>query len=623
GSVPDDKFDSDENGNFRIKAIAGRAVVAAVAKDRDQRTKYLPNRDDELFARIGGQEMRKVFNGWSADYFDALVEVDFAADEDELTQDLVFKRGRRRTLQVTDDEGRPVSEIQAIGRTFPPVRRLETLEDSRLEVVGLQSTESRMVVLMDEPRALGQVINVSGAESDPMSVRLSPCATVTGRVVDEDGVGVDNLAIRAAPIPEPQTDNWSRELTESVTNADGEFSVPLPSGSAWRVFAYSDVGPSFSANIRPHPGASYDLGDLRHDDELEESDTQQKAAVKAADGATSSTAVDASAARTEPTRIRGRVVNADGNGVAAKVHVVDKLSGNVTKPGREQILRSVESDSEGRFDFSMALPPRNDAIDRGVWNASVLQLVATASGYGPAVSDMIDVRKGKPVELRLAADDIVIEGKILTLEGEPVAGATLRVAILDCRSDVGKHVEALRRQMEREKPGQMRLSYWRVDDFLAPGYDLDANERIVASKLHHSQFASQPVSTDANGTFRLGGVGRDRMLALELSGPGIVKTWISVISRDMEPINAPIFIGGRTRMTYGAKFTYSAEPSQPIIGAIADVETGEPIEGVRVELAEGTSSVHAVGVTDAKGAYRLDGAPKGKRYALNLIPPPD
>ena len=252
----------------------------------------------------------------------------------------------------------------------------------------------------------------------------------------------------------------------------------------------------------------------------------------------------------------------------------------------------------------------------------MLQIVATAEGYGPAASDMIDVRKGRPVELRVAEDNAPIEGSIRTLEGEPVAGATIRVAILECSGDVDKRIEFLRQQTKREKPGQMMLNSFAIKDFLAPGFDQNANERGVANKLHHSRFTSKSVTTDQNGRFRLTGVGRDRLLALELSGPGIVRSWISVITRDIEPINAALFIGGRTRITYGANFTYSAEPSQPIIGTITDMETGKPIEGVRVgSSAAMSSSAHVAAVTNSNGTYRLEGLPKSKRYHLNITPP--
>ena len=89
----------------------------------------------------------------------------------------------------------------------------------------------------------------------------------------------------------------------------------------------------------------------------------------------------------------------------------------------------------------------------------------------------------------------------------------------------------------------------------------------------------------------------------------------------MKPINAAMFIGGRTSRTYGSKFTYTVEPSQPIIGKITDIETGNPVAGVLVEsTASSGSSGYASAVTNEKGEYRLEGMPKNKRYRLNIKP---
>ena len=503
GSTPDDRFHSDENGNFRIKAIPGRAVLAAVAKDRKERLKYLPNRDEELLKRIGGQGMRKVYNGWSADYFDALVEVDFPEDKAELTQDVVFKLGATRTLKITDDKGRPMSQLQALGRTFPPGLQDESLEKSQLEVIGLQPKESRLVVLLHEKLNLGKVLRVDAAEKNPVDVRLLPYASVTGRVVDTEGVGVENVTIRVSCVQEPRTDTWARELEQSRTDANGRFNAMLPSGGAFRIFAYSDVGPNFSATIRVKSGASYELGDLRHEDDLEEADTAKMIAAEIDTTNSVASAKDDSskADLAKTTRIHGRVVDANGNGVAAKLYVIDKRMGNVTKPGSEKVLKTFESNADGSFDVSMKLPERNGSVDRGVWNASVLQLVATASGYGPTATDMIDVRDGKSVELNVTKDDMPIEGTIRTLEGEPVVGATIRVAILDSSKHVEERIESLHKQAKREKPGQMMFSSFAIESFLSPGYDLNGNERVVARKLHHSQF-TKSAKTDENGRFR-------------------------------------------------------------------------------------------------------------------------
>lgn len=321
-------------------------------------------------------------------------------------------------------------------------------------------------------------------------------------------------------------------------------------------------------------------------------------------------------------RVNGTLVNEGGQPVSGTVHVVVKRSGNQTRPGSEEVIKQVRTDADGSFDFPVDLPRRDDAIDRGVWDAKVVQIVATAEGYGPAVSDAIGIRKGEPITLRLARDDVPIQGQILDLEGQPVVGAQVRVALMDPSRDVDKFIDTLRKQAQKEKPNRMMASFVAEEHFLDSKIPAGANERIVANQLMHSRFTPETATTDESGRFRLTGLGRDRAVALVLTGPGIVKSWISLISREMQPINASIFIGSRTRVTYGAKFTYSAEPSQPIEGTVTDVDTGEPIPDVTIET-DHYDAGHVSSVTDENGRYRLDGLPKKQRHALRITPPSD
>ncbi len=151
------------------------------------------------------------------------------------------------------------------------------------------------------------------------------------------------------------------------------------------------------------------------------------------------------------------------------------------------------------------------------------------------------------------------------------------------------------------------------EDFLDSKIDFSINEKLIATKLHHPTGTPPQVTTDQQGRFRLTGIGRDRVVALGLSGPNIVTSWVSVITRDIKPIKASVFIGGRTNTTYGSKFTYSAEPSQVIEGVVTDADTGTAIGGALVHSSPYESG-YAESWTDNEGRYRLEGIPKKSRH---------
>ncbi len=670
GSVPDDKFDSDENGYFRIKAIPGPAVLAAVAKERDERLKYMPNRDEDLLTRIGGQSMSKVYNSWSADYFDAMVEVNLPSDQDELTQDLMFKLGGTRTLNITDDDGQPVSKVQAIGPTFPPQYRDKSLQNSSMEVVGLRPTESRMVALVHEQREIGTVLKVGGDESDPINVRLLPCATVTGRIVDEDGVGIQNVSIQVALVQEPKTDTWSRRLNQVTTDADGRFRVLLPPGGACRIFAYSDVGPNISATIRPEPGVTYALGDLKHEDELDESDTTRLVPSTAASTSAGTEAIASAGAEAaqgkavasvpnEPTPNRNldpvvtRVKADAGDGKAtrssndqrsyagqvllpngmpaanADIYLVHWLPTPLKKMPAKTLAKT---DREGRFRFTLERDAHGEAPSGMI--VAKLDGYAFAWASGPALleSDDLARRLADPPPtyrdtlerdrgpMRLLVDDAPITGRVVDTEGNGVSGVSVYVA--EVLGGPDNTMAAWDRVTSGTGPDYMKLQSALTRTLRGPS---------VPTLLGETK-------TDDDGRFTIRGLGKHRIARIVMQGAGIVAE--SVYARTsggpsiLLPMEASQRLDGFGFTYHGNDFTLVAERSRPVVGQVTN-EQGNGIAGVVVTSRRSYSqrfdggqvktsrsgSDDVIAITDAEGNYRLDGLPTSHGNMLRLSSP--
>ena len=83
------------------------------------------------------------------------------------------------------------------------------------------------------------------------------------------------------------------------------------------------------------------------------------------------------------------------------------------------------SGTDGRFTFAVTRPEVPPMLD---WAAvrGLVQVIAEADGFAPAWSDRGEGTSGKPAVLRLARDDLPIEGTIADLEGRPVVGANVR-----------------------------------------------------------------------------------------------------------------------------------------------------------------------------------------------------
>jgi hypothetical protein len=143
----------------------------------------------------------------------------------------------------------------------------------------------------------------------------------------------------------------------------------------------------------------------------------------------------------------------------------------------------------------------------------------------------------------------------------------------------------------------------------------------VDSKGWSGPFPGLPstLTTDADGRFRLAGVGRDRGVQFQLEGPGIQYGPVRVLARDLkEPVAPrPQKSGPAIAKVYGATFDHAAVPSRPVRGVVRDKKTGKPVAGVEVQ-AHGTT--HRTR-SDKDGRYELLGCPKDSEGCRVIFSP--
>ena len=195
-----------------------------------------------------------------------------------------------------------------------------------------------------------------------------------------------------------------------------------------------------------------------------------------------------------------------------------------------------------------------------------VQVLASAEGLGPAWTGLAEI-KGE-IELRLTPDDIPIEGRLLTLEGRPIAGITVRTL-----------------QVEDASGGQTV--------FGAP-----------------SGFF-QSATTGADGRFRLAGIGRGRRAMLGFAGQGITRGEVQAVTGSF-PADHPTHFRGIAQVA--AKFEHLCKPGKSITGVVRDIETGAPLAGIRVRKRIGD---YGQDITDQQGRYRLDGLSKEPTRTLS------
>ncbi len=296
-----------------------------------------------------------------------------------------------------------------------------------------------------------------------------------------------------------------------------------------------------------------------------------------------------------PLRCSGRVVLPDGRPAAgARVFFTHT---DLT----DHVELKASADQTGRFDFSVS--PDDILSPLGA------RIVAFHPGFGPAWVEVEPQQRFTDLRLTLAADDLPVAGRILTLEGRPVVGATVRpVGIFLFSADDPQPYLALL------KGSDMRASNYRVHSSLrlVPFDDRTLSARGLFWQQDPEHPAIPAARTDERGVFRLTGVGRHRRATLVISGEAIANTTIEVVTEPIEGLlngKPPRF----AKPTYGLQFVHHVRPSRPIVGTVTDAQTGRPIPGARVGKFDGFTET----VTDASGRFALDGCAKEKQYRLS------
>jgi protocatechuate 3,4-dioxygenase beta subunit len=280
-----------------------------------------------------------------------------------------------------------------------------------------------------------------------------------------------------------------------------------------------------------------------------------------------------------PIEVSGRVLDPAGKPLAgARLYV----GYSARRYGRDSQIRQpayllrATTGADGRFHFAFA----RSELDARWLDDSRPAVIAVAGEFGPAWSEIGESSSGGELSLKLV-EDFPVDGRILDQDRRPVAGA--RLWVVDVTGGSEEAVSGLLRGEDESWP----LRRWRG---ALPG-------------------RPPGVTTDADGRFRLAGLGRDRVVRLALEGPAICRTVLAAATR---PAAATPFFGG----VQGAAFECEALPARPIRGVVRDRATGKPVAGVKISASGHLSTA----LTDDDGRYELPAWSKAEGYFVLAEP---
>jgi RNA polymerase sigma factor (sigma-70 family) len=312
----------------------------------------------------------------------------------------------------------------------------------------------------------------------------------------------------------------------------------------------------------------------------------------------------------ETIEVKGRVIAPDGKPVAGAAVTAAYI-------GREEVTSpGATSGPDGRF--SIHLPKPGGELPASGYQALYPWLVATAPGYGVGWSQRA-LHPNRPAEqvVTLVEEGPPIEGQIVDLEGRPVAGAGVRADRIwyDENGDLAGWIAKARKGAAGNLwQGLTSLLLDAMPSRSGPA----SRERLVTIAT----------TTDADGRFKLTGIGREGIAELLVSGPRIATTQVYAFSRPEPEVRTVDrgMIRNEPFIVHSPVFQLALTPSTQVEGVVSDKDSGKPIAGLEIRAAvfDEHSLIPAPGIeftTDDQGRYRVDGLPKAAAYRLFIKTP--
>jgi RNA polymerase sigma factor (sigma-70 family) len=229
----------DASGRFKLTVIPGPGVLMVQvfqgektngglelnpykqaefdAKDRE-RVKPTENGEDRFF---NGIDNSLEFLSLES----AVKYIDLAPDAGTAECDLFVERGATQTVRIEDPEGKPLTGTMVAGMTaMRPI--VHPIKDATCTIFALDPKKPRRLLFLHVERNLGGSLTVRGDEKEPLTARLAPVGTVTGRLLDSEGRPIVGAFVDLNP-PDGTVRELYRQLAQRRppirTDKDGRF----------------------------------------------------------------------------------------------------------------------------------------------------------------------------------------------------------------------------------------------------------------------------------------------------------------------------------------------------------------------------------------------------------------
>jgi BlaR1 peptidase M56/Carboxypeptidase regulatory-like domain len=260
-------FYSDENGEFKIAVMPGRAILGARTREGYRIAVGIDKLDVKKMGPHG------IIHGTRPEFiapaYNTLVEINPKATEDTVKVDIELDPGRTLKGTLIGPDGEPVVGALWLGTAerFEMWSTPNTLPSADFEMHVASKGKCGLLFYHKERQLAGAYVGEPDA-SGPVTVKLERCGTLTGRLIGDDGLPRAGVVMTA---DRPYNEGDSRFEKGSLpggtrTDLDGRFSAPgLVPGMKYSLNVWRDemiVGEPVK-DVITKAGETRDLGDVK------------------------------------------------------------------------------------------------------------------------------------------------------------------------------------------------------------------------------------------------------------------------------------------------------------------------------------------------------------------------
>jgi RNA polymerase sigma factor (sigma-70 family) len=274
------------DGSYTITAVPGPGAIGVTAP---RWSGYMPaavslkERKDFFKARLLYDDHEHYLRWYAAggsygakslDAHNAIVLLEPNEKDEGLTRDVALERPQERKGRIVGPDDRPLAGTTVYGHTWGRgLTRggVETLKEDEFIVRSINPKENRPLVFYHKDKNLGFFLkDLRDNPADPLVIKLQPCGSISGRVLDPDGVPLAGMSVYV----EGRYHGTSGVSHSAKLDQDGRFRVDgVVPGQEFEVWMSSKRGASFPrlfVRVVVESGKHKDMGELKAEAERDE-----------------------------------------------------------------------------------------------------------------------------------------------------------------------------------------------------------------------------------------------------------------------------------------------------------------------------------------------------------------